>query len=180
MELHLETFAITPMIQEVLTTVGPLIERNANSLQVTCHDDLGSMRADRLKVQQSLLNLLSNACKFTERGSLTLEATREVKDGTVWVMLRVTDTGIGMAPEQMENLFQVFSQADESTTRKYGGTGLGLSISQHFCQMMGGKITVESALGKGSVFTIQLPAEVTTASSEGSTLSQDTSTAYRT
>jgi signal transduction histidine kinase len=162
MDLHLETFDIIPLFQDVVTTIGPLIEQNANTLEVRCAHDLGSMRADRIKVQQSLLNLLSNACKFTEQGTITLEAMREVENDTAWMTFRVTDTGIGMTPEQMGKLFQVFSQADESTTRKYGGTGLGLSISQRFCEMMGGKITVESELGKGSAFTIRLPAEGST------------------
>jgi signal transduction histidine kinase len=162
MELHLETFAVAPMLEEVVTTIGPLLEKNANVLRMRKADDLGVMRADRIKVQQSLLNLLSNACKFTEAGTITLDAMREVVDGTAWVIFRVTDSGIGMAPEQMKKLFQVFSQVDESATRKYGGTGLGLSISQRFCQMMGGNITVDSKLGKGSVFNIRLPAEVPT------------------
>jgi signal transduction histidine kinase len=162
MELHLETFAVAPMLEEVVTTIGPLLEKNANVLRMRKADDLGVMRADRIKVQQSLLNLLCNACKFTEAGTITLDAMREVVDGTAWVIFRVTDSGIGMAPEQMKKLFQVFSQVDESATRKYGGTGLGLSISQRFCQMMGGNITVDSKLGKGSVFNIRLPAEVPT------------------
>lgn len=160
MALDLETFDVAPMLQEVVTTMGPLLEKNANALEVRQADDLGVMRADRIKVQQSLLNLLSNACKFTEHGTVTLDAVREVLDGAAWMTFSVTDNGIGMTPEQMEKLFQVFSQADESTTRKYGGTGLGLSISQRFCQMMGGQITVESELGKGSIFNIRLPAEV--------------------
>jgi signal transduction histidine kinase len=160
MELHLETFDVDAMLQEVLTTIGPLREKNANRLELRQADELGVMRADRIKVQQSLLNLLSNACKFTEHGTITLDVMREVVDGTAWVTFSVTDNGIGMAPEQMEKLFQVFSQVDESTTRKYGGTGLGLSISQRFCQMMGGQITVESEPGKGSVFNMRLPVEV--------------------
>jgi CheY-like chemotaxis protein len=118
------------------------------------------MRADLTKVRQALFNLLSNACKFTERGTLTLGANREMVDGTAWIKFRVSDTGIGMTPEQMGKLFEAFTQAEASTTRKYGGTGLGLTISQKFCQMMGGDITVESAPGQGSTFTILLPAEV--------------------
>ena len=110
------------------------------------------MRADLTKVRQNLFNLLSNACKFTQRGTISLDVTREVVDGLEWVTFRVSDTGIGMTPEQMAKLFQPFTQADASTTRQYGGTGLGLAITKHFCQMMGGDITVESALGKGSTF----------------------------
>jgi CheY-like chemotaxis protein/anti-sigma regulatory factor (Ser/Thr protein kinase) len=107
-----------------------------------------------------LFNLLSNACKFTEHGTITLEVTRETGNGAAWITFRVTDTGIGMTPEQMGKLFQPFTQADASTTRQYGGTGLGLAITRHFCQMMEGDISVESAPGQGSTFTIRLPAEV--------------------
>ena len=160
MGLYLETFGIAPMIRDVVATITPLVEKNANTLEVHCADDLGTMRADLTKVRQGLFNLLSNACKFTERGAITLGANREMVDGTAWIKFRVTDTGIGMTPEQMGKLFEAFSQAEESTTRKYGGTGLGLVISQKFCHMMGGDITVESALGQGTTFTILLPAEV--------------------
>jgi CheY-like chemotaxis protein len=118
------------------------------------------MRADLTKVRQSLFNLLSNACKFTAQGTITLAVSRETVDGAVWVTFRVTDTGIGMTSDHIGKLFQVFVQADASTTRQYGGTGLGLAITQRFCQMMGGDITVESALGQGSTFTIRLPATV--------------------
>ncbi|MCZ6481066.1 MAG: response regulator [candidate division NC10 bacterium] len=160
MGLYLETFDIAPMIQDVVATITPLVEKDANTLKVHCADDLGTMRADLTKVRQALFNLLSNACKFTERGTLTLGANREMVDGTAWIKFRVSDTGIGMTPEQMGKLFEAFTQAEASTTRKYGGTGLGLTISQKFCQMMGGDITVESAPGQGSTFTILLPAKV--------------------
>jgi CheY-like chemotaxis protein len=136
------------------------VEKNANTLEVHCADDLGTMRADLTKVRQGLFNLLSNACKFTERGTITLGANREMVDGTAWIKFRVSDTGIGMTPEQMGKLFETFTQAEGSTTRKYGGTGLGLAISQKFCHMMGGDITVDSALGQGTTFTILLPAQV--------------------
>ena len=148
------------MIRDVVTTINPLVEKNANTLQVHCANDLGAMRADLTKVRQALFNLLGNACKFTEQGTITLGVAREMRDGEARISFRVTDTGIGMTPEQMGKLFQAFSQADASTSRKYGGTGLGLAISQKFCRMMGGDITVESAPGQGSTFTIQLPAEV--------------------
>jgi signal transduction histidine kinase/DNA-binding response OmpR family regulator len=161
MELFLEHFAITAMIQEVLTTIQPLIEKNANTLIIDCAADLGTMRVDLTKVRQVLFNLLSNACKFTERGTITLQATREIVDEVPWITFRVRDTGIGMTTEQMERLFQAFSQAETSTAGKYGGTGLGLAISRKFCQMMGGDITVESIVGQGSSFTIRLPAEIT-------------------
>jgi signal transduction histidine kinase len=160
MDLHLETFEITPMIQDVVTTVGALAAQNANTLEVRGSRGLGVMRADLSKVRQSLLNLLSNACKFTEQGTITLATHRETVEGGDWITFQVTDTGIGMTSEQVEKLFHVFTQADESTTRKYGGTGLGLAISQRFCQMMGGDIRVESAAGQGSTFTIRLPAQV--------------------
>ena len=160
MDLYLETFDLANMLRDVETTVQLLVEKNANTLVVHQHDNLGAMRADLTKVRQNLFNLLSNACKFTQRGTITLEVTRDAVDGLEWVTFRVSDTGIGMTPEQMAKLFQPFAQADASTTRQYGGTGLGLAITKHFCQMMGGDITVESELGKGSTFNIKLPAQV--------------------
>jgi signal transduction histidine kinase/CheY-like chemotaxis protein len=160
MDLFLETFDIPTLIRDVVTTITPLVGKNANSLQILCAVDLGPMRADLTKVRQSLFNLLSNACKFTTQGTITLAVTRETVDGAAWVTFRVSDTGTGMTPEQMGKLFQAFSQAEASTTRQYGGTGLGLAITRHFCQMMGGDITVESARGQGSTFTVRLPAEV--------------------
>jgi len=158
MDVSLEIFTIVPLIQDVVSTIKPLVDKNANTLQVHCADDLGTMRADLTKVRQALLILLSNACKFTERGTITLGVNRELVDSAAWIRFRVTDTGIGMTPEQMGKLFQAFHQADASATRKYDGTGLGLAISQKICQMMGGEITVESTLGQGSTFTISLPA----------------------
>ncbi len=158
MDVSLETFTIAPMIQDVVTTIKPLVDKNANTLEVHCADDLGTMQADLTKVRQALLNLINNACKFTERGTVTLGVIRQMVDGAAWIRFRVTDTGIGMTPEQMGKLFQAFHQADALDTRKYGGTGLGLAISQKICQMMGGEITVESTLGQGSTFTISLPA----------------------
>ena len=158
MDLFLGTITIAPMIQDIVTTMKPLVDMNANTLEVHCADDLGTMWADPTKVRQALFNLLSNACKFTERGTITLGVIREMVDGAAWIRFRVTDAGIGMTPEQIGKLFQAFHQADASATRKYGGTGLGLAISQRICQMMGGEITVESALGQGSTFTISLPA----------------------
>ena len=121
------------------------------------------MRADLTKVRQSLFNLLSNACKFTQQGTIGLTVNRETVDGVDWVTFRVRDTGIGMTPAQMASLFQAFSQAEASTASQYGGTGLGLAITKKFCQMMGGDVTVESALGQGSTFTIRLPTEVSAA-----------------
>jgi signal transduction histidine kinase/CheY-like chemotaxis protein len=160
MDLYLETFDLATMLRDVETTIQLLVEKNANTLLVHRPDNLGAMRADLTKVRQNLFNLLSNACKFTQRGTITLEVTRDAVDGLDWVTCRVSDTGIGMTPEQMAKLFQPFTQADTSTTRQYGGTGLGLAITKHFCQMMGGDIAVESELGKGSTFSIRLPAQV--------------------
>jgi len=160
MELFLETFAVSPLIEEVLTTVKPMIEKNSNTLEIHCADHAGCMHADLTKVRQILFNLLSNAAKFTEHGNIKLDVERETLGTTEWLIFRVSDTGIGMTPEQKQRLFQAFSQADISTTRKYGGTGLGLVITKVFLQMMGGEISVESEFGIGSTFTIRLPAEV--------------------
>ncbi|MFN8523464.1 MAG: GAF domain-containing protein [Chloroflexota bacterium] len=154
MDLYLEEFDVGRMIQDVLTVVRPLVERNGNTLVLDCPDDLGSMHADQTKVRQSLLNLLSNAGKFTENGVVTLRVGRGEGD---WLRFSVGDTGIGMTDEQVGRLFEAFSQADSSTTRRFGGTGLGLAISRHFCRMMGGDITVDSQSGVGSTFTITLP-----------------------
>jgi signal transduction histidine kinase len=120
------------------------------------------MRADLTKVRQSLFNLLSNACKFTEGGTITLDVQRTQVGGAEWIAFCVRDTGIGMSAEQVEKLFHAFTQADVSMTRRYGGTGLGLAISQRFCQLMGGEITAESTLHQGSTFTIWLPLVVHT------------------
>ena len=157
MELQLEDFALAPLIEGVVRTVEPLAAKNGNQLAVRCDGAIGSLHADEMRLRQALLNLMSNANKFTERGTITVDARQAQENGRDWVTIAVADTGIGMTPEQMGRLFQEFSQADASTTRKYGGTGLGLAISKRFCQMMGGDITVESEPGKGSVFTVRLP-----------------------
>lgn len=156
MELYLEDFDIAGVVRDVAATVQPLIAKKNNTLIVHCPPDAGKMRADLTKVRQSLFNLLSNAAKFTENGEITLEVRR---DGGDW-LFTVRDTGIGMTAEQTAGLFEAFSQADASTTRKYGGTGLGLAITRRFCRMMGGDATVESAPGSGSAFTLRLPAVV--------------------
>jgi signal transduction histidine kinase/CheY-like chemotaxis protein len=167
-ELFLEAFDVRQMLHEVTTTVRPLVEKNANTLAVEAPADLGAMRADLTKIRQVLLNLLSNACKFTERGTVTLAASREPQDGdgAEWMVFRVSDSGIGMTPPQMAKLFEAFAQAEASTTRRYGGTGLGLAISRRFCQMMGGDITVASEPGRGSTFTVRVPATVAEARPE--------------
>jgi signal transduction histidine kinase/CheY-like chemotaxis protein len=162
MDLFLETIDVSATIEDVVDTIKPLVQKNSNALQVECAGDLGPMRADATKVRQALFNLLSNACKFTERGTISLRVTRERGNGAGSFLFRVTDSGIGMTPEQVQKLFKAFTQADASTTRKYGGSGLGLAITRHFCQMMGGDVAVESEVGKGSTFTIKLPAVVVT------------------
>jgi signal transduction histidine kinase len=160
MELYLDSFPIAPLVEDVAKTIQPLAQKNGNQLVVNCSADTGTMHADQTRVRQALLNLASNANKFTERGKVTISARRAAEDDGAWITLAVTDTGIGMTPELMGRLFQEFVQADATTHIKYGGTGLGLVISRRFCQMMGGDITVESEVGRGSTFTIRLPAEV--------------------
>ncbi len=159
MELHTEQFEIAPVIREVVDFTPPLLEKNSNRLQVECPEDIGSMSGDVTKLKQTLLNLLSNACKFTENGTIRLEVERRAEGERQWVVFRVSDTGIGMSPEQQSKLFQPFTQADSSTTKEYGGTGLGLTVSRHFCQMMGGDISVESEAGAGSTFIVTLPGD---------------------
>jgi signal transduction histidine kinase/DNA-binding response OmpR family regulator len=160
MDLYLERFELDSMLNDVVGTITPLIEKKGNTLVVETPDDLGVIRADLTKVRQSLFNLLSNAAKFTENGTITLAARREKESDRDWIYLSVKDEGIGIAADKLGGLFEEFTQADESTTRNYGGTGLGLAISRRFCQMMAGDITVESTPGAGSTFTIRLPAEV--------------------
>jgi PAS domain S-box-containing protein len=160
LELLLETFDGPELIQEVVTTIQPLVDKNANELRIHCSPDLGTLHADPTKVRQALFNLLSNACKFTEHGVVSLRASREHVEGADWVVFEVADTGIGIAPDQMARLFEPFAQGLLATTRKYGGTGLGLAITRRFCQAMGGEIAVRSEPGKGSTFTIRLPAVV--------------------
>lgn len=180
MDLYFETFDIATLIEEVASTAAPLIEKNGNTLNLHQISNMGTMHGDVTKVQQILLNLLSNAAKFTKNGTITLTASREKIAGhsseprpentsepaadsqpsiasKEFLVVNCTDTGIGMNPEQLQHIFQPFTQADASTTRKYGGTGLGLAISQRFCLMMGGNISVKSQEGVGSTFTIRLP-----------------------
>ena len=159
-ELHLEDIDLQAMVDDVTQTVDPVIQKNANRLEVQCAGDIGVMHADLTRVRQVLFNLLSNSAKFTDQGTVTLAVDREVQDEEEWILFRVTDTGIGMTAEQLGRIFEPFKQADSSTTRQYGGTGLGLTICREFCQMMGGDIGVESQPGKGSTFTMRLPARV--------------------
>ena len=158
MDIVLETFDVDRMLDEVLAAMRPVVARNGNALRLERAGDLGLMRADPTKVRQVLLNLLSNAAKFTETGTIVLRAARSREGGLPWLSFEVSDTGIGMTPEQMARLFEPFSQADSSTTRRYGGTGLGLFISRHVCRMMGGDITCTSEVDMGSTFAVRLPA----------------------
>jgi len=166
LELLEEDFAVAPMLDEVMSTVVPLVEKNNNRLVVERDDDLGTIKADVTRVRQILFNLLSNASKFTEAGTITLDVRRVLGDGGDWLRCRIVDTGIGMTEEQTEKLFRPFTQADASTSRKYGGTGLGLVISRRLARMMGGDVTLESEIGVGSTFTVLLPAGSTEASGE--------------
>jgi signal transduction histidine kinase len=178
--LYLENFDVATMIEEVMTTAQPLVEKKGNALALKTKGELGTMYADQPKVRQILLNLLSNAAKFTESGVITIGIERiqtQRKKSTKYkknndetlsaptynypiLIFQVSDTGIGMTEEQLEQIFKPFIQADASTTRKYGGTGLGLTISQRLCQILGGEISVESQDGKGSTFTVRLPERV--------------------
>jgi CheY-like chemotaxis protein len=161
MDLYLENFSIAGLIDEIVGTIRPLVESNSNVLEVRCPSDIGSMFADMTKTRQSLFNLLSNAAKFTKKGSITLEVSRRTMEGREWIWFRVLDTGIGMTSEQLVKLFQTFSQADASTTRKFGGSGLGLALTRRFCQLMGGDVTVSSVPHESSTFTIKVPSIVT-------------------
>ncbi|HSC25954.1 MAG TPA: response regulator, partial [Vicinamibacterales bacterium] len=156
MELYLETFEVAGMVDEVLTTVAPLVSKNDNRVVVKVDPAAGAMRADLTRTRQVLFNLLSNACKFTRGGTITVA----VRAGSSWMEFEVADTGIGMTPEQQARLFEAFAQGDATTAQKYGGTGLGLAISRQFCRMMGGDLTVGSGAGEGTRFTMRLPREV--------------------
>jgi signal transduction histidine kinase len=156
MTIFPEDFDIPKLLDDVKSMVAPLIEKNGNVLLVECPADAGTMHADATKVRQALFNLLSNAAKFTEAGTITLSVS-SVLSPQPSVLFAVRDTGIGMTGEQIGRLFEAFSQAEASTASKYGGTGLGLALSREFCRLMGGDITVESTPGLGSTFTIVLP-----------------------
>jgi signal transduction histidine kinase len=157
MALYPEQFDGARLVQEVVTTVEPLARQNGNRLAVLCPPALGTLRNDATRLRQILFNLLSNACKFTRDGTVTLEVQRDRLDGEGILTAKVTDTGIGMTPEQVEKLFHAFGQADDATVRRYGGTGLGLAISRWLARMMDGDMTVESAPGVGSTFTLRIP-----------------------
>jgi signal transduction histidine kinase len=157
LELGIEDVEVAPVLRDILATAAPLAAKNGNRLEARLGEDLGRARTDPVRLRQIVLNLLGNACKFTERGTVTLEAWREGTGEDGWLAVGVADTGIGMTPEQLGRLFEEFVQADASTTRRYGGTGLGLAISRKLARLMGGDITVESAVGTGSTFTVRLP-----------------------
>jgi signal transduction histidine kinase/CheY-like chemotaxis protein len=157
MELFLEDFEVRSLVQDVEATIRPLVEKGHNAFEVTCPADIGVIHADLTRVRQILFNLLSNAAKFTQQGRVGLEVFPLRLSGEDWIEFAVADTGIGLTEEQKQRLFQSFSQADPSTSRKYGGTGLGLVISRRFAQMMGGDIQLQSEFGRGSVFTVRLP-----------------------
>jgi signal transduction histidine kinase len=176
--LSLETFDVADLIEDVVATTQPLANQNANRLIVQCPSNIGKMYSDATRIRQCLLNLLSNACKFTHNGTITLTVERQIRSQkdkgermkdknsevnvypSSFILFQVSDTGIGMTPTQIERVFQAFTQADESFTRRYGGTGLGLAITQQLCQMMGGMISVKSEIDKGSTFNLYLPSEV--------------------
>jgi hypothetical protein len=160
MDLYLERVDLAAMIRESVDTVRPLVRGNDNELVVELDEGLGVVRIDLTKTRQALFNLISNAAKFTQGGTVTLTARRQRGADGDWFSLAVKDTGIGLAPDRIEHVFDEFTQADSSTTRVYGGTGLGLPISRRFCRMMGGDITVTSVEGEGSTFVIELPAQV--------------------
>ncbi|MGA6967300.1 MAG: response regulator, partial [Xanthobacteraceae bacterium] len=157
LELNLESVSIPPLVEEVIGTARPLAEQNKNRLSVQCPGDLPPIEADAMRVRQILLNLLSNACKFTKDGSIILRVVRAVHQSQDCIAFAVTDSGIGMTPEQLGRLFEEFSQGDATTARQYGGTGLGLAITRRLCQMMGGDVSVTSEVGKGTTFTVRLP-----------------------
>jgi adenylate cyclase len=156
LELNPQTVQLAPLIDEVVGTARELAQQNKNRLVVEAQENLGLLTVDPIRLQQILLNLLSNACNFTKEGEVKLRA-RKVADGRDWIELSVSDTGIGMTPEQQAKLFQEFSQADATTARRFGGTGLGLAITRKLARIMGGDVTAASEPGKGSIFTVRLP-----------------------
>jgi signal transduction histidine kinase len=156
LELTSQTVQLAPLIDEVIETARQLAEQNKNRLAVEAQENLGTLTVDPMRLRQILLNLLSNACKFTKKGHVKLRA-RRVRNGRDWIEMAVADTGIGMTPEQQAKLFEEFTQADASTAQRFGGTGLGLAITRKLARMMGGDVTVASEPGKGSVFTVRLP-----------------------
>jgi len=158
MEAFAEEINLDRLIDEVSATAQPLMGKNSNKLLIERDKNLGSAHQDLTKLRQTLFNLLSNAAKFTHEGTITLHVNRTEQAGVDWLGFAVSDTGIGIAEDKIERVFEEFAQADDSTTRDYGGTGLGLAISQRFCDLLGGDLSVHSKLGEGSTFTIRIPA----------------------
>jgi len=160
MELYLESIQLGTLLEDVVTTSDAIIRQNENTLATDIANDLGEVHVDVTKVRQVLFNLISNAAKFTKNGTVTIRATRETDEADDWIVISVSDTGIGVAADKIDSLFQEFTQADVSTTREFGGTGLGLAITKRFCEMMGGTISIESVLGEGSTFSVRMPADI--------------------
>jgi signal transduction histidine kinase len=155
-ELKTEQFDLADTIRGIVANVEPMVSKNRNKLVVRCADDLGMVSTDATKLRQATLNLMSNAAKFTEGGTVTLSVYRRKSPVGDWIEIQVQDTGIGLAPSELANLFQNYGQANRATSTKYGGTGLGLALSQKLCGLMGGGITATSELGRGSCFTIRV------------------------
>jgi signal transduction histidine kinase len=166
MVLSLETFHVETLISELVDTVKPLLEKNRNTFTLRGEATVPTMFGDVTKTRQILLNLLSNASKFTHDGTIAVDVRECRVDGTDCVEFSVTDTGVGMTPEQAGKVFEAFTQADVTTTRKYGGTGLGLAIVSRFCDLMGGSVSVDSRIGEGSRFVVRLPITMTDVASE--------------
>src|SRR5262249_30809300 len=160
LELNIESVLLAPVLEDVAGTARSLAEQNKNRLTVDYPKEPGRLLVDSMRLRQILLNLLSNACKFTKSGEVSLSAARKVVDGRNWIEFSVSDTGIGIKPDQLQKLFEEFSQGDSSTARRYGGTGLGLAITRELCRLMGGEVTVTSEVGKGSTFVVRLPAQL--------------------
>jgi signal transduction histidine kinase len=157
MTIYCENIEIATMVRDMESTMQPAVQKNGNTLTVEMPEDIGSMQSDLTKIRQTLFNILGNAAKFTQSGQIKLTVGAHTKSRRQFITFAISDTGIGMKPNQLERLFEPFTQADESTTRKYGGTGLGLAISRRFCKMLGGDIEAQSKLRKGSTFTVTLP-----------------------
>ncbi|MCA9716318.1 MAG: HAMP domain-containing histidine kinase, partial [Myxococcales bacterium] len=167
MDVRVETFPVGELLEELAKTTTPLAMRQRNTFKLTYSRLLGKIKTDRGKLRQILLNLLANACKFTHKGRIELRVDLKMESGTPWFVFTVSDSGIGIAREKVDRLFAPFTQADESSTRKYGGTGLGLALVRHFTEMLGGVISVESELGAGSSFKVKLPRELADPQVEG-------------
>ena len=162
------------LVSEIVAVIRPLADKNGNRVESHCATEVAEMRADLTKVRQALFNLLSNACKFTHAGTVSIAVRQEVDDGATALLFIVTDTGIGMTEEQLGRLFQDFAQAEASTSRRYGGTGLGLALSRRLCRLMGGDVTAASEHGRGSTFTVRLPVVVAEPVPEASMAPRDT------